>query len=541
MNHHASASVLKVLLVRTNAYSELFNTRSAVDVVRTAFPSASITAVTTPQSEGKLLLEADTRLDEVLLFPPENAAVNQKSPKAFLQFMRRQPFDATVFCYGATPGLDYSKHLLSTLLCPGYKFILDAEGKLAPIKNSGILLLYGKAAGMITGNTLRRVGTTSLNRIKRGLVRRHVQSTFSIGAEKLRRVLWIRVDGIGDVVMTLPALHTFKKQFPLASVDVLVRPLSAPLLEGLPEISQVLTFESPDAPKSTRDQSGRLSWLSLRRELRRRRYDLAVDIAGRDVGRALAFLSGARLRLSPAQSIYDLPGQSNYAFLMTHPVPMPVQPQPAVENFLSLLRATGLAAEREAEPYRLPVAPEKRQAVREKLASLGVQGSYAVIHARSAEDAKDWPPERFGPVAAHLVHSHGLAVVLTGTPRDREYNECIRRNTSPSEAVYDATGVFALAELPALLADAGLMVTVDTGPMHIAAMVGTPLVALFLPWFVQRDQPYGQPDAVLTPFSGTTFPVERAEEFWQGRLLDGIRVEDVIAAMDRKLKAPPHD
>ena len=249
----------------------------------------------------------------------------------------------------------------------------------------------------------------------------------------------------------------------------------------------------------------------------------------------MAHYSGARISVSPAISIYDDPTTPNYSYLLTHPIQVqPDRERTAIDNFVLLIGKLGIDP---VSDYRLPVSPKSLSSVVDKLNGLGVHGCFAVIHARSGEPAKDWRPERFAAVADHLAVKHGLTVVLTGADKDREINYQIKQTAQQQSFIFDGTSRFSLSELPALLKQAEIMVTVDTGPMHIAAFVGTPLVALFLPWFVQRDQPYGQPDAVLTPFSGTTFPAERAAEFWQGCLLDGITVEQVIAAVDRKLEA----
>jgi len=136
-----------VLLIRVNANEELSRTHGAVDTVRAAFPEARIVALVTPQAEGLRRLQADARIAEVLVFPPDSEELAAKTVRGFRRFMARHNFAAAIACCGATPGLDYRRHLMSLLLCPGRKFLLDAHGRLAPLWSlAGGRVLAGVAA-----------------------------------------------------------------------------------------------------------------------------------------------------------------------------------------------------------------------------------------------------------------------------------------------------------------------------------------------------------------------------------------------------------
>jgi ADP-heptose:LPS heptosyltransferase len=341
-------------------------------------------------------------------------------------------------------------------------------------------------------------------------------STQPIPTEEIHRILWIRLDHIGDVVMSLPALAALRACFPAARIDVLVRPGVAPLLSGMTEANRILTYDTPRFPERGRGE-GLFRTVNLIHRLRRNRYDLAIEMRGDDVARFIAFGSGARRRLGPDRIFYEAPGSANFSFLMTHRSTLPEEPHHAVENNLDLLKILGCDA---APDFRFPVAPKQRESVRRKLKALGVREKFAAIHARSNDPNRDWTPERFAAVANHLVQEHDLDVVLTGASRDKEYNKCIVN--SAGARVYNAAGCFSLMELPAFFEQAVLMVTVDTGPMHIAAAVSTPIVALMLPFLAARHYPYGQPDGVVVPGAGEK--------------LDQIATAAVIAAIEAKLR-----
>jgi 3-deoxy-D-manno-octulosonic-acid transferase/heptosyltransferase-1 len=203
---------------------------------------------------------------------------------------------------------------------------------------------------------------------------------------------------------------------------------------------------------------------------------------------------------------------------MTHLVPIADEPQHAVQNNLELLRVLDVPAN--VPLVRLETSSAQRECVDEKLQQMGVSANFASIHACSNDPQRNWQPERFAAVADFLVEHHDLDVVLTGTEGDAVYNTHIISSMLHSKRAHNAAGCFRLQELPAFYERARLMVTVDTGPMHIAAAMQTPIVALFLPRLAPRHHPYGQSDGVVT---GSEYS------------LDSVRIEDVLAAIEQKL------
>jgi ADP-heptose:LPS heptosyltransferase len=146
--------------------------------------------------------------------------------------------------------------------------------------------------------------------------------------------------------------------------------------------------------------------------------------------------------------------------------------------------------------------------------------------------------ERFAAVADHLVRAYDLDVLVTGSGRDAGRIEELRRGVAQPERVVAAAGSFALPELAAVYRLADIMVSADTGPTHLADMVGTPLVTLFLPWHAV-NRPYRQPDAVVLPpglparcaFNASPPDADTV------RYLHRIAVEQVLKGVDAKLAA----
>jgi 3-deoxy-D-manno-octulosonic-acid transferase/heptosyltransferase-1 len=203
---------------------------------------------------------------------------------------------------------------------------------------------------------------------------------------------------------------------------------------------------------------------------------------------------------------------------MTHTVAISEEPRHAVENNLELLRV--LDVSEKVPSFRFEVSAVQQERVERKLQQLKVGTNFATIHACSNDAQRNWRPERFAAVADYLVEHHDLDVVLTGVDSDAVYNASIISSMLHLERAHNAAGSFSLTDLPAFYERAQLMITVDTGPMHIAAAMQTPIVALFLPRLAPRHHPYGQSDGVVT---GSEYS------------LDTVGVEDVLAAVEQKL------
>ena len=424
------------------------------------------------------------------------------------------------------------------------------------------------------------------------LVRRLANATFRVASQVLKRVLpsheyscapphvvhrilLIRLDHIGDVVMTLPALRLLRQGFPDARIDVLVRPDCAALLDGNRDATRVLIYDTPRFPRKRNGRgrgAGVFRTLRLIRRLRRTHYDVAIDFRGDDIARLLARCCGAPFRLGPDRVFYEEKNQPNFSFLMTCIAPLPDAPGHAVEANCVLLNRLfnrndadantakadantakivvsnrfGSDAQREAEsglapPFYFSVLIETRAVVEAKLAVLKTR-KFAVIHAWSNDEKRNWTIESWAQVADFLIEKNDFDIVMTGTQDDLDKNENIIALMRCPGRARNAAGVFALGELPAFFERASLLVAVDTGPMHIAAFSvkssselasrersfqRVPIVALFLPFLAARHHPCGQADGVVLP------PYEYPGE----ALIQDIRVEDVTAAIKKKLSS----
>ena len=345
-----------------------------------------------------------------------------------------------------------------------------------------------------------------------------------------KRIALLRLERIGDLLMVIGAIRAARAAWPDAEIDLVVGSWNEPLARLIGEVTRVETL---DAPWLARGEEGR-SWSALISRARgwRHRYDLVVNLEPDIRSNLLAWLSGAPRRVG-----YWTGGGG--AFLTDAAAYDPTA-HVAVNAGRLIERAAG---ERSAVPIDV-TTPEALHLPAEARARAEVVLGGAVrpiigVHASGGRESKQWHLDRFAAAARALLQQHGGTVVLTGTSADRPLVNVVRAalGTAP---VIDAAGALDLVDLAALLARLDVLITGDTGPMHLAAAVGAPVVALFGPSNPVRYGPLTARTRVLrvnlpcSPCGRVRLPPERC----RGHVpdcMDGIGVEAVIRAANELL------
>ncbi len=304
-----------------------------------------------------------------------------------------------------------------------------------------------------------------------------------------QRILCIKLKHIGDVLLMTPAIRALRGVWPESSIYALVPRTTEEVLAGNPDLTAILTFE--------RDAGIGGSWRTLQ-ALRRFAPDLVLEMGQGDREAVLGWLSGARQRVG-----YE-PGRSGRwrRALLTHLVPWNGA-QHVVETNLDLVRACGIPAE--ASRPVLVVRPEMRARMSARLASggLGAGEPLVVVHAVSRWVFKVWPEGSCAAVIARLVRHARVAVALTSGPGPAEVEAAYRILALAQEArgggpILNLIGQTSLTELAAVLERAVLFLGVDSAPMHMAAALGVPVVALFGPSGEVSWGPWGDGHVVVT-------------------------------------------
>lgn len=290
------------------------------------------------------------------------------------------------------------------------------------------------------------------------------------------RILLVKLSSLGDVIHALPTLEALREAHPRGHFTWLVEAAAAPLLMGHPALDEVFAVPRVRLGQQLRGEDLRTLARFVRR-VRAQDFDLVLDLQG-----LLKSALWVALARSPRKVGYNGTREGSY-LVLTERVP-PYNPDAhAVWRYLNLAHYLGAAP---APPrFRLgPAVPGASQI----LPDLGSR-PVAVLHPGARWSSKLWPAAAWARLADWLSREKGCAVVLTGSGADRELAGAIlAQTTSP---VLNLAGGTTLAELAAILNKATLTVTSDTGPMHLAAALGTPVAALFGPTAPWRTGPFG--------------------------------------------------
>ncbi len=289
------------------------------------------------------------------------------------------------------------------------------------------------------------------------------------------RVLIVRLGAIGDVVNALALASALKRAVPGVQIGWAVHELALPLVEGHPALARVHLW---------RRGSGWSGFRDLRAELRAQRYELAIDLQRIAKSALVARASGA-----PRVLGFDRARCKEFAWLAyTERIPAaPAGAAPAhmLERYLEFARALGLPP---APPLReLPADANADERARALCAASS--RPLVLLGLGASKPANRWPAQRFGELARRLVRDAEVDVAFTGGPADRAL--AAQALAAAGDArVLDCVGALSLREFAACARRARLFIGCDTGPMHIAAAVGTRVLALFGPADPRRTGPY---------------------------------------------------
>ena len=306
-------------------------------------------------------------------------------------------------------------------------------------------------------------------------------------SERFKNILITKPSSLGDIVLALPALRALRKSFPEAKISWLIRPEFAQLIENHPYLNEIITFDRKLLGKAWFHPGAFGALMSLIRKLRRSNFDVIFDFQGLFRTASLAWLSGCKLRFGMANA------REFATIFYTHKVPQDIKSIHMVDYYLKIIQAAG-ASEFGVE-FVFPQNPGAKDSVDRLLASHDIRDNYAVLISGSAHQDKCWPPERFAQLADKISSQYGLSIVATGSASEASIVEKIKEKANVPIA--SIAGQTSLRELVALLKCARLVVSNDTGPGHIAAALGVPLVLMFGRTNPIRLEPYRRKHCVM--------------------------------------------
>jgi heptosyltransferase-1 len=335
-------------------------------------------------------------------------------------------------------------------------------------------------------------------------------------------VLIVRLGALGDIVHTIPAAAALRAAYPDARIDWLVDAKHRPLVDLVTCVDRSIALERPTLA----------GWGEVVRTMRQVRYDWAVDFQGLLKSAVLARASGAprvigfsiwHLREKGAWPFYTATGDAPPAREEG-----PLREEHVIRKNLRLLQMLGIDDHRITFPIA-HVASAALDGVRATLAGR----PFALINPGAAWPNKRWPPERFGQVAAFLRDVRQLASVVLWGPGEEALAQAV---VDASDGAAGRAPATSLTDLLALCRAAALMVSGDTGPLHIATAVGTPTVSIFGPTDPDRNGPWDPEDLSVSRFASCRCHYLRRcrESSW---CLAGVPSSEVTAAVQQRLQS----
>jgi len=324
-------------------------------------------------------------------------------------------------------------------------------------------------------------------------------------------ILIVRLGALGDVVHAVPAVAALRKAYPAARIDWLVEARHRAIVDLVTAVDRVVVLE-----RASWD-----GWTSAIRELRTTSYDVAIDLQGLMKSAVFARASGAarvvgfsiwHLREKTARPFYTTTAEPE----MTH----------VIRKNLQLLRAVGV----HDDEIRFPLSTPPSAALDRVRLQIGDRG-FALINPGAAWPNKRWPPERFGEIASFLSDATGVLPFVLWGPGEESLAQSVVAESSGVARLAPPTTI---ADLVALSRAAALVVSGDTGPLHIATAVGTPTVGLFGPTDPARNGPWSDADVSVSVHDrcGCHYDRRCHEARW---CLAEVTTPEICAAIQRRL------
>lgn len=329
------------------------------------------------------------------------------------------------------------------------------------------------------------------------------------------RFLLVRLGSLGDIIHALPAAAALRDTFPAGRIDWAIEPKWVRLLDGNPDITDVIALD--------RKSPGGI--VSTVRKLRAANYTCAVDFQALYKSALLAFASGAPRRIG-FQSSYAREGLASALYTDRLNPRGPHK----VDHNLTLAEYAGASAK--AKPrFPLAICAEDEQVVSRELAAQGLADFY-VLNPGGGWISKCWPPERYGDLHQRLFERYRWrGVVSFGPGEENLAHEVVSSAGSHPPAAIS----LGLGPLMALMRRAKVVVSADTGPLHVASALGAPVVGLYGPTDPSRNGPYSRGDVVVrnARLSETTY---RRGASYSAAMLS-ITVDQVVEAVEKRMRA----
>ncbi|MEK6673897.1 MAG: glycosyltransferase family 9 protein [Nitrospirota bacterium] len=301
-----------------------------------------------------------------------------------------------------------------------------------------------------------------------------------ISPKEIRSILVIRTAYIGDAIMTLPVLRPLRERFTKAKISFLTSAGAADLIANNPWLDEVIAYDP-----FWFYQSEKGTYLDFINNMRKRYFDLVIEARG-DIREFLFILWPLKARYKVSYSI----GGGGY--FLTHIVPYRGLKH-KVEYHLDIARHLGCSAE--GAEWGIYLTEDEKKGIRDLINSAGIRKPFVCVHPGARLPLKMWMPERYALLCDGIIKRFSLPVVLLGASGEIKAIDDIIRHMEDKPV--SLAGRLSLRELAGVIAESSLLICNDSSPMHIAAAMKTPVVAIFGPSKSRETAPYGNVNRVV--------------------------------------------
>lgn len=343
-------------------------------------------------------------------------------------------------------------------------------------------------------------------------------------------ILIIKLSAIGDVVHSLPLLEVLRERFPLARIDWLVEEDASGIVEGHPCIDELLIFPRKSWLKRLTRKGEFISVgkeaVGFVRGLKSRRYGIVIDLQGLLKSGILTFLARGKRKIALNN------GREGSALFVNERVAIPDPQMHALERYLCVARHLGVKNPR--WDGSIPIYESDTAYVDSLIGTLDVDRTLIAVNPMAKWETKLWESSRFASLADLLNEKLAAGVIFTGSGADRDAIGAIQSEMK-TEAL-NLAGRTTLKQLASLYQRCAVVISTDTGPMHIAAAMNSPIVvALFGPTSPLRTGPYGEGQRVVSAgVECSPCFKKRCDDMWCMR---GITVDMVYEAVKESINA----
>lgn len=303
-----------------------------------------------------------------------------------------------------------------------------------------------------------------------------------LAKREFERILVIKPSSLGDVAHALPVLNGLRVRYPHARIAWLIATSCREMLEGHPQIDELIPFDRKRYGQIARSIRVSGEFMEFVQGLRTRRFDLVIDLQGLFRSGFLAWASGAKTRIGFARA-----REFAWMFYSDRIPPGDPDEHAVVRNYRV---ASMLGFEHVPIEFHLHVQPEARAKAAALLAEAGVKPDerFAIVTPGARWETKIWPAEKIAGVCDHLQQAHGLKIVLAGGPG--EMPDCQAVAAATAVPVSNLCGRTGIRDLIALIDASTIMLSNESGPMHVAVALGRPVAGVAGPTNPRRNGPF---------------------------------------------------